>query len=222
MCMIRCLMTDTIRSTLLASSLLVAASVPFYLTAPQAEAAATVNNAAPNAAVQTLYDALQRAQSRAGIPERRTIIAPAVDQAFDLNAILRRSIGLRYDRLSDGERAQLLGAFRTFTIARYAATFKPGSEAAFSVTAATDPNPTGGMILHTSLRGKSDPASEATPIDYVMTQTPQGWRITDVLLDGHISQVGAQRSDFKTIFGQGGARGLAQSLTTKADNFLHE
>lgn len=221
MSMTRCFVTHTIRSTFLVGSLFIAGSAPLYLTVP-ATAAPTINNATPYGPIQALYNGLQHAENRSDIEQRRAVIAPAVDQAFDLSTILRRSIGLRYDRLSDSERQQLLSAFRAFTVARYASTFKPESEAVFSVRQDTIPNPTGGVIVHTSLRGKSDPSSDATAIDYVMVQSPQGWRITDILLDGHISQVGAQRSDFKTIFSQSGARGLAQSLTTKADNFLHE
>ncbi len=42
-----------------------------------------------------------------------------------------------------------------------------------------------------------------TKVDYVMRRFPQGWQAIDVLLDGHISQVAVQRSDFDSTLSSG-------------------
>ncbi len=43
-----------------------------------------------------------------------------------------------------------------------------------------------------------------------------GWKIVDVLLDGTISRVAVQRSDFRDVLAQGGATALIASLERKA------
>lgn len=192
---------------------------------PVSEASAVPAPSLPAASAATpvtgLYNALEKAQTEASAESRASLIGSAVDQAFDLETILRRSIGLHYEQLTPPERTALLQAFRRFTIARYVSSFKPGSEAAFTVSPTPVSNPTGGVMVDTTIRGKGDRAAPATPINYVMTQTPQGWRITDILLDGHISQTAAQRSDFRSIIDQSGPSGLTHTLDKKADGLLH-
>ena len=58
-----------------------------------------------------------------------------------------------------------------------------------------------------------------TEVDYVMRQFPQGWQAVDVLLDGHISQVAVQRSDFGSTLSSGNATPLIESLKKKTQSF---
>ncbi len=57
---------------------------------------------------------------------------------------------------------------------------------------------------------------EPTRLDYVMRQGPAGWQIVDVLVDGSISRVAVQRSDFRSLLAGGGANALITSLKAKA------
>lgn len=202
-----CLLTGTVAMPALSPAAL-AQSAP-------AEAASAVTP------ISALYDALNAAQKTGKTAQQRaTMIAPAVDRAFDLEAILRRSVGVRYNSLSPSDRTRLLGSFRQFTIARYASSFKPEAQAVFTVVPQTRPNPTGGQIVDTTIGGTD--GGDVTPIDYIMTNGPSGWRITDVLLNAHISQVAAQRADFGGALSQGGASGLADHLDSKTAHFLHD
>ncbi|GBQ86229.1 ABC transporter substrate-binding protein [Gluconobacter albidus] len=186
-----------------------------------AAAIASPADSAAVAPVAALYDALKAAQKTGKTAQQRaTMIAPAVDHAFDLEAILRRSVGVRYNSLSPSDRTRLLGSFRQFTIAHYAASFKPQAQAAFTISSQTRPNPTGGVIVDTTIGGTD--GGDVVPIDYIMTNGASGWRITDVLLNAHISQVAAQRSDFGGALSQGGANGLADHLDDKTAHFLHD
>ena len=56
---------------------------------------------------------------------------------------------------------------------------------------------------------------EPVRIDYVMRRGPSGWRAVDVLLNGSISQVAVQRSDFRSLVGAGDAGPLILSLQRK-------
>ena len=61
------------------------------------------------------------------------------------------------------------------------------------------------------------PASgDPTRIDYVMRQANGQWKAVDVLLDGSISRVAVQRSDFRALIGSGDAKALIASLRSKS------
>ncbi|EHH68798.1 hypothetical protein GMO_01050 [Gluconobacter morbifer G707] len=186
----------------------------------QSADAAQQNASSVSAPIRGLYDALKTAQDSGKTAQQRAaIIAPAVDRAFDLEAILRRSVGIRYNSLSAADRTHLLGSFRQFTVARYASSFKPGTNAVFTILPQVRSNPTGGEIVDTTIGGQG---GDATPLNYIMVNGPSGWRITDVLLNAHISQVAAQRADFGGALSQGGANGLAELLDRKTAHFLHD
>jgi phospholipid transport system substrate-binding protein len=55
-------------------------------------------------------------------------------------------------------------------------------------------------------------------LDYVVRRGPDGWRAVDVLMDGSISRVAVQRSDFRELLNTGGGRALAASLEHKVAN----
>lgn len=204
----------------LLSACLLAASFSGPAVAQTADAAVAQTGGA-SAQIGVLYDALRTAQTTGKTAQQRaTMIAPAVDKTFDLQAILRRSVGVRYNTLSPADQTRLLGSFRQFTIARYASSFKPQAPAVFKILPGTRANPTGGQIVDTTIGGSD--GSDTTPIDYVMSNGPTGWRITDILLNAHISQVAAQRADFGGALSQGGASGLANDLDTKTAHFLHD
>jgi phospholipid transport system substrate-binding protein len=56
---------------------------------------------------------------------------------------------------------------------------------------------------------------DSTELDYVMKQSPSGWKIIDVLSTGSISRVAEQRSDFRHIMSRGGGDALLANLRRK-------
>ncbi|CEF41363.1 hypothetical protein ASN_2056 [Acetobacter senegalensis] len=187
-------------------------------------ASAAVAQSAPasavSAPVQTLYAALDKAQnSSASFAERSQIVGAAVDQAYDLDAVLKASIGLRYQSLAAEDKQKLLSAFRDFTIARYVSSFKPGSGARFTVKPAIENSPVGDNKVVNTYIG-SDDSMPGTPVSYIMHNGTSGWRITDVLLgESRISQAAAQRSDFSSTLTSGGVPGLINVLERKVKTF---
>lgn len=166
------------------------------------------------AAIRALYDAL-RASMKMGksatFNARFDKIAPVIDRVFDLDTILRASVGLRWSGLDEATRKTLFTAFRTFTIATYAANFDEDGGERFEVLAETRPTGTDIVIGSKLTPGKGDPVR----IDYVMRKEDAGWRAVDVLLDGSISRVAVQRSDFRALLGSGDAGPLIDSLKKK-------
>lgn len=56
----------------------------------------------------------------------------------------------------------------------------------------------------------------AISIDYVMRDESGQWRVVDVLLDGSISRVALQRSDFRSLLDRGGTAALLSNLRRKS------
>ena len=51
-----------------------------------------------------------------------------------------------------------------------------------------------------------------------MHRTASGWMAVDVLVDGTISRVAVQRSDFRSVLDDGGALALIQSIGRKVSS----
>lgn len=212
--------TKSARAVLKTIALLSGAAVmaPVALSLPAAAQAQT-GVVAP---ISALYGALGRiqAQNSGSAQARAQIIGPVVDQVFDLPTVLHNSVGMRYASLSPDEQQKLLTAFRQFTVARYVSSFKPGTGAQFSVAPTTRPAPLGGgQIVDTKIGSSSD---NGTAIDYVMKSASGSYRIVDVLLNGHISQVAAQRADFSSTLSRGGVDGLVALLNRKTQAFMND
>jgi phospholipid transport system substrate-binding protein len=58
---------------------------------------------------------------------------------------------------------------------------------------------------------------EATRLDYLMRQDQPWRRISDVYLDGSISQLAVHRSEFHSILQREGVDGLVMALNRKVD-----
>ena len=183
--------------------------------APPAEAQVTSAAVAPVAALYASLSSLQKSGG-AGFEQRAQRLAPAVDGAFNLSTVLQTSIGLRYRTLPDAQKQQLGQVFRQFTIARYVSNFANSGDT-LKVLPDARPSPYGqDQIVQTQIISAS---GGVTKVDYVMRQFPQGWQAVDVLLDGHISQVAVQRSDFDSTLSSGDATPLIESLRKKIQSF---
>ena len=167
----------------------------------------------PARPVMQLDDALlaaMRAGTSTPFPQRYARLAPVIEQTFDLPAILRTSVGLRWDQLPPDQQASLQQVFQQFTIASYAANFQSYDGQRFEIL--PDRRTVGAdQVVATALVQKHD----STRIDYVMQQAGGSWKAIDVLLDGSISRVAVQRSDFRSLLSSGNAEALIRSLQNK-------
>ena len=187
------------------------AAIPFA--APARAATAAADPAATITQFNAALLAAMKAGGRADFNQRFQTLAPAVDQAFDLPAVLSVSVGLGWASLSPDQQARLLDAFRRYTVASYVANFDSYSGQTFTVS----PDPRRLDADKVVVQSRITPVSgDATELDYVMKQTPAGWRIVDVLAAGSISRVAVQRSDFRHLLSRGGGDALLASLQRKA------
>jgi phospholipid transport system substrate-binding protein len=166
------------------------------------------------APVQSFGDALIATMkaSRASFAQRFAMLAPAVDRAFDLDTILRVSVGPQWPSLPADQQTALRSAFRQYTIANFVANFDSYSGQSVQVAQDVRPTPSGDHVVTTRIAA---PGESGTVLAYVMRQTPSGWKAVDVLADGSISRVATQRSDFRSLLQSGGGSALVSSLQSK-------
>jgi phospholipid transport system substrate-binding protein len=149
-----------------------------------------------------------------GFSRRFQALAPEVDQAFDLSAVLSVSVGPSWASLSPDQQSRLLDAFRRYTVASYVANFDSYAGQDFTVSPDTRSLGAGRVVVQSRIVKIS---GDATELDYVLKQTPLGWKVVDVLAGGSMSRVAVQRSDFRRILSNGGDALLA-SLQRKTSD----
>src|SRR5580698_9022527 len=117
--------------------------------------------------LQTLYVALEEAMrtgSTAPFPQRFDALAPVVDRVFDLETVLRVSVGLRWDTMNADARTRLLKTFRRFTVATYVANFDKYDGERFQVLPGARDSGADRIVGTEIVSGNGD----HTRLDYVM------------------------------------------------------
>jgi phospholipid transport system substrate-binding protein len=194
-------MTMTTRRSFLALALL--ASLP---------ARAESSPAAPVTALDDGIIAVMKAARTTSFAQRAAMFTPVVQGAFDLPRIVRTSVGLQYASFSPTVQAELLDVFTQFTVASYAANFDDYNGERFEILPATRRIGADQVVVPTRIiLGNGEPAK----IDYVVRRESDTWKIVDVLLNGSISRVALQRSDFHSLLAGGTAEPLIASLRKK-------
>lgn len=189
------------RRTLLLAALATAAAAP----------AATPPAAVPLEAFGAALIAAMKAGPRENFDARAAALRPAITAAFDLPTILAHSVGLDYAGYTPAQKSALLAAFTDFTVASWAANFNHWDGEAFQILSPV--RKLGADEIVPTEIGK--PGTKGTRLDFVMTQGKSGWQATDILLDGTISRVAVQRSDFRSVLASGGPDALVASLKRK-------
>ncbi|MCB8880274.1 ABC transporter substrate-binding protein [Acidisoma cellulosilytica] len=166
---------------------------------------------APVSALNAGLISIMKAGEQTPFLQRFQTLAPIVDQVFDLPRILRISVGSYWSGLPAAQQQKLQQVFRSFIIATYVANFQSYNGEVSSISPQT--RSVGAEQVVTSLLAK--PSGDSWRIDYVMGQATAGWKIQDILLDGTISRVAVQRSDFASLLSDGNATQLIASLEQK-------
>jgi phospholipid transport system substrate-binding protein len=113
--------------------------------------------------------------------------------------------------LPGDQQGALADAFRRYTIASYVANFESYSGERFEIGPAV--RAVGGdRVVSTRI---VVPSGTSHALDYVMRQEGGGWKVVDILAEGSISRVAAQRSEMRSVLAGSGSTGLLVSLRQK-------
>jgi phospholipid transport system substrate-binding protein len=139
-------------------------------------------------------------------------LAPVVGRTFDIPLMTRLAVGPAWDTLPPAEQQRLQSAFAHYVTATYADQFDSYSGQQLQVTGQRT---TGNNIMVQTKIVKSN--GETTKLDYLMRPDQGSWQISDVYLDGTISQLAVHRSEFYSILRREGIDGLVAALNRKTD-----
>jgi phospholipid transport system substrate-binding protein len=169
----------------------------------------------PDATIRALNAGLlgvMKAGKTVPFERRFAMLAPLIDQAFDMDALLRGAVGTRWAELPAADQEALRAEFRRFSIASWVANFDSFEGQSFSVAEAPRTLGGGALAVETKL---NNPGGASVNLTYVMREGTDGWRAVDVLAEGSISRVAVLRSDFRAVLASGGAAALVARLRDK-------
>jgi phospholipid transport system substrate-binding protein len=114
--------------------------------------------------------------------------------------------------MSESQRQQVTDSFGRYISAIYADRFDSYAGQKLQVT---DEQPTAAGVMVRSQIIKAN--GEPVRVDYLMRRNGASWLISDIYLDGAISEVATRRSEFAAILRTDGVDGLIVALNRKAD-----
>ena len=144
--------------------------------------------------VRGLYDALLGTMKNGrtlGQSGRFTQLEPVIRRSFDIPSMTRLSVGTSWAGLSEAQRQQLTDGFGRYISAIYADRFDSYAGQKLQVIG-EQPNPAGIMVKSQIVKANGEPVK----VDYMMRRNGEGWLISDIYLDGAISEVATRRSEF--------------------------
>ena len=165
--------------------------------------------------VQGLYDALLSTMKNGrtlGLSGRFTQLEPVIRRSFDIPTMARLSVGSSWATLSEAQRQQVTESFARYISAIYADRFDSYAGQKLQVTG-EQPSAGGVMVKSQIVKANGEPVK----VDYLMRRNGDGWLISDIYLDGAISEVATRRSEFGAILRADGVDGLIAALNRKAD-----
>ena len=165
--------------------------------------------------VQGLYDTLLSTMKNGralGQSGRFVQLEPVVRRTFDVASMARLSVGPSWATMSDPQRQQVIDGFGRYISAIYADRFDSYSGQKLQVTD-EQPATAGVMVKSQIVKANGEPVK----VDYMMRRSGDNWLISDIYLDGAISEVATRRSEFAAILRNEGIDGLVAALNRKAD-----
>jgi phospholipid transport system substrate-binding protein len=170
--------------------------------------------------IRAFYDtllAVMKQASALGVKGRLDKLAPVIRSTFDLPAMTRIAVGPEWTTIAPEQQTALVDAFSRMTIATYANRFNGYSGESFEIDPEVEARSTGRIVKTRLVRTKEAPVS----LNYLMRASGDSWKIVDVYLNGTISQLATQRSDFSAILKSGGPSALIDSIGQQAERMLH-
>ena len=165
--------------------------------------------------VKGLYDALlgtMKSGRSLGQSGRFARLEPVVRRTFDIPTMARLSVGSSWVTLSEAQRQQVIESFGRYISAIYTDRFDSYAGQKLQVTG-EQPAAAGLIVKSQIIKANGEPVN----VDYMMRRNGDTWLISDIYLDGAISEVATRRSEFGAILKNEGIDGLIAALNRKAN-----
>ena len=165
--------------------------------------------------VHNLYEALLGTMKNGrslGQSGRFARLEPVIRRSFDIPTMARLSVGSSWLTLSEAQRQQVIESFGRYISAMYADRFDSYAGQRLQVNG-EQPAAAGIMVKSQIIKANGEPVN----VDYMMRRNGDTWLISDIYLDGAISEVATRRSEFGAILKSEGVDGLIAALNRKAN-----
>ncbi|AWN38533.1 MlaC/ttg2D family ABC transporter substrate-binding protein [Methylobacterium radiodurans] len=166
------------------------------------------------ATVKALYESFAAAVKDGGgtLQQRVEAVGPTIERSFDFPHMLRLAVGQSWSGFTPEQQGALTEAFRRNFVTTYANRLKQAAGGRFEVLGSERRE--SGSIVQTKV---TTPDNDESQIDFVANS--EG-RVTDVLLNGNVSEVATQRTVFNQPLKAGGADGLLKFLRQRTETML--
>lgn len=142
--------------------------------------------------------------------ERRQMLERVVEARFDYQEMSRRALGAPWNTLSDQEKQEFVGLFRTLLTNSYADKIETYSgEGVQYLNERTEKE-------YAEVRTKVLSGKTEIPLDYRLINKVNDWRVYDVVVDG-ISLVNNYRGQFAKIIKSSSYADLVEQLRKKSE-----
>jgi phospholipid transport system substrate-binding protein len=152
-----------------------------------------------------------------GLKGRYEKLKPVIETSFDMPGMTRLSVGPAWNTMTDADHAALTKALTRYTVASYATNFKTFDGEKFVVEPAAKDRGADKVVFSKLISG-----SDTIPFNYLMRKNGTSWKVIDIYLNGFVSQMAKQRSDFAATVAKGGAPALEKQIDTLADGLMKE
>jgi phospholipid transport system substrate-binding protein len=165
--------------------------------------------------VQSLYDALLSTMKNGrtlGQSGRFKQLEPVIRRTFDIPSMARLSVGSSWATLTEAQRQQVTESLGRYISAIYADRFDSYAGQRLQVTG--EQLAAAGVMVRSQIVKTN---GELVTVNYMMHRNGNSWLISDIYLDGAISEVATRHSEFAAILKSQGIDGLIAALNRKAD-----
>ena len=174
--------------------------------------------AADDPAVQTVRDlyAAFAAALKDGpgpLPARVEAVGPALDKAFDFPAMARVAVGTKWSSFTPEQQTAVIEAFKRSLTVTYANRLARAAGGKFDVTPQVEARGSQRVVPTRVTASDGDDSA----VDFVVNDSN---RVQDVLLNGDVSEIAAQRNALSAPLKSGGADGVVKFLRQRADGML--
>lgn len=199
----RCLRPHTVVMTAILALWVVILAVPSYAGAPTDAMKATIDEV-----LRIVRENELKQPNKAA--ERRQMLERVVEARFDYQEMSRRALGAPWNTLSDEEKQEFVGLFRTLLTNSYADKIETYSgEGVQYLNERTEKE-------YAEVRTKVLSGKTEIPLDYRLINKVNDWRVYDVVVDG-ISLVNNYRGQFAKIIKSSSYADLVEQLRKKSE-----
>lgn len=143
--------------------------------------------------------------------ERRQILEKVVGDRFDYQEMSRRALGAPWNTLSDKDKQEFVGLFKSLLVSSYADKIETYSgEGVQYINERTEKD-------YAEVRTKVQTGKSDIPLDYRLLNKSGDWRVYDVVVDG-VSLVNNYRGQFTKILRSSGYPELVEQLRKKSNH----